>query len=347
MTIKLIRTEPIGKLQTSKGTLVLYPDLRPDDFFSLQEETPNIEKIDPKEYIQNLFQYLCHYEEYLPQDRSMPLKPSLSKDDIRYLTDNELNELASIYLKHRRHDKKEIKKDNESDIEYIHRLDIAQRKRLQEASDLAMAKYSGLFTISDAVAEQITDSLVASKALQESTSQMEEARKSAINHENLAVPIVPIPNTSEEIKRELQKLVKISSQAFNFTTESHETQLSISNATHNVIVSSGNEANKLTRKNIWLTIAVIIITVGVPIFTFFFIDPSNQKFIDKKTSLIVNKLDSINLNLNQTTNETKKLSSSLQKQNNRINELLKKNKTQEEIIKNLKYRLEEIEKKTK
>ena len=343
MTIKLIRTEPIGRLQTSKGTLVLYPDLRPDDFFSLQEETPNIEKIDPKEYIQNLFQYLCHYEEYLPQDRSMPLKPSLSKDDIRYLTDNELNELASIYLKHRRHDEKEIRKDNETDIEYIHRLDTAQRKWLQKASDLAMAKYSGLFTISDTVTQQLSNSLVAAKALQESTSQMEKIGKSARNHKSLTVPISPTPNTSEEIKRELQKLVDVSRLASDFAIKSHNTQLSINDA----IVSSGIEANKLTRKNIWLTFAVIAITIILPILTFFFIDPSNQKFIDKKTSLIVNKLDSINLNLNQTTNETKKLSSSLQKQNNRINELLKKNKTQEEIIKNLKYRLEEIEKKTK
>jgi len=53
------------------------------------------------------------------------------------------------------------------------------------------------------------------------------------------------------------------------------------------------------------------------------------------------------LNLNQTTVENKKLSSSLQKQNSRINKLLKKNKTQEKIIENLKHRLEEVENKTK
>ena len=73
----------------------------------------------------------------------------------------------------------------------------------------------------------------------------------------------------------------------------------------------------------------------------------NLSIYDEKTNLIVNKLDSINLNLNLTTIEAKELSSSLKKQNNRINDLLKKNKTQETIIKNLKRRLEEIERKTK
>jgi len=266
MTIKLIRTEPIGSIQTSKGSLVLYPDLRPDDFYSLQQKSPNIEKIDPKEYIKTLFQYLCHYEKHLPQGKSMPLKPSLSKDDINSLTGNELNELASIYIKHRRHDEKEIRKDNETDIEYIHRLDIAQRKQLQKASDLAMGKYSGLFTISDTVTQQLSNSLAAAEALQESTYQMDEIGKTARNHKSLAEPISPIPNTSLEIRRELQKLVEVSSLASDFAIKSHEVQLSINSA----IVSSGNETSTLTRRGIWLTILVIFISILVPVIKTFF-----------------------------------------------------------------------------
>lgn len=336
MELKFIRTKPVGSIKTAKGLLFLYPDLRPDDFFNVGN---GIEELNPKNYIQTLFRHLCHYDEDLPKDKSMPLKPSLSKDDINLLTDEELNKLASIYLENHTHDDSDVKKGDETDIKYIHRLAISQKKRLQEVSDAAMAKYAGLSTISDEVTEQINDSLLAAEALQNSTYHMDDIGLLARKHKSLPTLASPVPNISLEIKRELERLVSVTSQSSDFAIKSHQVQLSINNA----IVTSGRETSSLARIGIGLTVVVIVISI----LSIIFIDSNSQEGLNEKANLLVNKLDLINESINKTTTETKNVSFALQKQNEKIISLSEKNLLQEKTIKRLKARLKALEKAAK
>lgn len=174
----------------------------------------DVEKSSPNDYVRTLISVSCHPKEKLIDGKYRPNNYSLSLEDANRLSDDDLEKFSFLYLekndslyriylttKQPTENSKETldsfeyndveynKKDNESYVEYLHRLSVKKEKRETE-------RIKKLYSDAEKTVKQFKEMTGFSKTLQDqinSTLTMGNALRNSFEHARATVKIEPFP----------------------------------------------------------------------------------------------------------------------------------------------------------
>ncbi|EAU53738.1 hypothetical protein [Mariprofundus ferrooxydans] len=288
--IKLIRQKPIGSIDTAIGKVFLFPDVSVSDLTGISEDLADgIENIESEAYVRVLFRYLCHRENSLDNDKSKPNKPTLTKSDIDMLSVEELEEIASVYLKHneRLYKKEETdaetgmrvfgnvehpKEDNESNVSYLYRLSVIDHEKRNKQIEAIWKKFSGASNFSSKLTETLSETLHMGDSLKASVERIRRASqlpKIAVQPKDLSNELILRQQELYQLEEEkrakpfkdlaerLDLLIDTSTQSAEFMAEANSNQVQIANE----IKSSGDSASKFSKWSIFFTVVVISLSI--------------------------------------------------------------------------------------
>lgn len=295
---KILKQRPIDVINTALGRLFVYPMT-----FGGQEElrsvlVKEIDKTEPHEFMKELIRFICYPENSAVGEEN--LKPEnivLTQQDVKLLTDEDLEVIASTYLGGSDYlyresttktspaqsggtrvsiEKEGIKypqRDNETKVEYLHRLcGIDERKRQEDG--LKMTNKFKLF--SDQVGRDIRHTLNMGEALRGTLGTVRPVAVEIPSYKSAMIDIAELARQKEErqlrplhnLAEKMDKLIEQSSLSTEFIIESNRVQSEIALE----LKASGDKTTKLSERNILLTKVVIFLTalsILIPAIIFF------------------------------------------------------------------------------
>ena len=277
-----------------------------------------------------LFKFYLPYFAYLEKDLidtklKRPKKYLLNQKEVDSLSDNELEELAKIFIENnsylykksetkKRHkddgtvvlsldnevDEKLFKRNNESHIDWFYRLILYQNEKEKKQ----MEKFTSSF--SSAVSKDIFKTIGFGNSLENSLNSIKKA--SYIEHkvEMPQIDFVEIERKKEErrlaplkeLSLKMDAMIEAERQTVSFINQTNLTQMEIATE----LKSSSDANNKTSKLNIFLTIIVI----GLTIFSIWF---------NKDSKILIDTNKNIELSIQQTNKNINNLTSALIAQN--------------------------------
>ena len=327
INLDLLKVKSIATVPTSIGVLSLFEMTMGSQFKLSKALGSPIKEKSPEEYFKNLMIYVYYPEEKLKEKAYKPDEPMLSIDDINILNNDELEELAKIYLDKNeylynkdefdnvandkgeevsRSEYNEIeypKNEGESCIHYLHRLSsIAEEKRKDRMQSIVGTMPNlGSFSksLSGGIATNLMHGESLSKAL-DSVRTIPKIEMSSIQAELEAIDWDAIGKNKEKVRREpfddlaqrLDRLITSSKEATKFLIKANELQVQ----TATEIKHGGDLTDKHTRRNIRLTIIAIFLTV-VGLFLTVWSNFSGVTFSDTQQDMLKSYISEISKSL--------------------------------------------------
>lgn len=286
-----LKVESDSTINTSIGTLYLFSISVGNQSSLLESLGSSIDETDPHDYAKKLFVFVCYPEKSLKEGKYKPDVPVLTQEDIGRLSEKELEDIAQAYVlsndylfkklefKNKKNEKGEDvhypeyndivhpKNEEEDYIHYLHRLacleEESQRNTMKSIFD-SMPKL-------DSFSKSLTGGIAKNLMLGDSLTKSFKAARSIPKIE--VSPVAPqletidwaeIERTKEKVRRQpfdelakrLDELINSSIKASEFMVEANKIQTEIATE----IKSGGDVTDRHARKNIKLSIAVIILT---------------------------------------------------------------------------------------
>lgn len=331
---KLLKQKAYACIQTSLGELCVF-GINSKNQTDLQKdlETP-IKNCLPADFIRNLCVYICFPKGSLKEEKYKPDNPVLTIENVKKLTEDELEKIAGIYIdnneylfktlefKKKKNDKGEIvnygeyneiehpRNEEETNISYLYRLSVLEIEKRKKRMEDMFKSVSGLGNFSSALTDSIKNTLTMGDSLSKAMESirpihMPELRQ--IEREAFNMDFAKIEQAKEERRLQpfngladrLDQLIESSVQASEFMIEANKIQTSIASE----IKASGDLTDKHSRKNIWLSGVVITLTVFGLILTAYALISGNrineyqQEKLEQSAKEIVNSLAGIKTNI--------------------------------------------------
>jgi hypothetical protein len=374
MTLKLnldelLRKKLLACIHTTIGELCIFSIFSGGQIALHKELGKPLKECEPTDFVRHFVQYICLLKSSL-KDGVRPSKILLlSSEDASLLTDDDLEKIAEIYIinnedlfkKNSIKDQKindekisscaeltEIeypRHENENFKQYLLRLCINEEEKTKKAWEKTLHSLSGIGNFSKELSEGIKNTLAFGDNIKESF-----------------VPIIPrfsetALTSNRELSCRLDKLIDLSNQSKNFLIEANTIQTGMAAE----IKTSGDEAVKISKKDVKLTRLVIVLT-GISLLIVFFslwqstIDSKTQRIATQKSvDSIVRELVNINKNIIGTKEDRNikierklDITNSKENENNllelRISELEKMIFEMRRVIEHQKKELEKLEK---
>ncbi len=405
MTAKKIRLnhdlEPFGCINTVIGELCVFSiNLRDQGALYNTVDKPK-QEVAPKEYVKSLVKFICFPKESLKEGKYKPDTPVINQDQINTLTEKDLESIAKIYVEKNPYLYKELeikeetrengeiekireynkvihpKNENESNVEYLHRLSILEDEKVAEKFKDIYESIAGVGKFSDSLTENIkktlswgdslSKSLEALKPLsgvvpvtEHAENTLQEKKNYLANHvrqeflNSRGIDFAKIARESEEsrlkpfndLSQRLDKLINSSVLASEFMIKANEIQTTIASE----IKSSSDSSTLFSKRNISLSIAVLVISAvslfmtGYSIYSTTTSGSEQQSFYQEKVDAVINEISTLN-NVSKSDQEnTKDLIELLKTQ---INESKGKDIELAKMQKSYSERMEQLEKMNK
>lgn len=331
--VKLLKQEAYACIETSLGELCVF-GINAKGQTELQKNLDSsLEDCLPADFIRNLCVYVCFPKDSLKEEKYKPDNPVLTIEDVKNLTEDELERIAGTYLdnseylfkklefKKKKNDKGETvnygeyneiehpRNEEETNIFYLYRLSVLEIEKRKKQMEGLFKSVSGLGNFSSALTDSIKNTLTMGDSLSkamESIRPIHMPELRPIEREPLHLDFAKIEDKEKrrlqpfnELSERLDQLIVSSVQASEFMIEANKIQTSIAYE----IKVSGDLTDKHSRKNIWLSGIVITLTVVSLILTAYaFIsgnrfNESQQENLKKNAKEIVNSLSGIQANL--------------------------------------------------
>ena len=297
---KMYNHEPFECIHTAIGELCIFSISCGSQTELYKEIAKPISECEPKEFIKFLISYICFSKTSLKEGKYKPDNSQLTNDDVSSLTDDDLEAIAKVYVENNEDLFKKLifnnekndagetiykseyggieypRYENESYIQYLLRLSVKSEEKQRKLMEDMFGSVLGLKNFSNKLVDNIKNTLSLGDSLKKT---MESIR---LPHElSGKPPIVMIPNINwseidrkneerrlrpfNELADRLDQLIDVSAQATEFMIEANKIQTKIAEE----IKSSSDETRKFSKKNIILTIAVIILTaisIGISLY---------------------------------------------------------------------------------
>lgn len=311
----------IGRIKTTIGELEVF-SINIGGQIALNKELGEpLRKCDPLGFIRHFIRYTCFPADTVKDGNVPSTNKRLSFEDILKLTDNELETIAELYIKGNEYlfkkqkinkkiiDGKEViavepgelkckKNDSENYKEYLLRLIINEEDEIKASFEKA---FDGINSFSKGLSDQIKKTLDFGEKLKGAANFTNLEPKNIFPPLTIAKPemyLSPQEHFLSKIFLVLNKLFGVSDKSKQFLIESNENQMKIAGE----IKKSSDNATELSKKNILLTVFVIIISAVSIVFSAYIywrstIDSKVQREIyQKNVKLIVNELSKFNRN---------------------------------------------------
>ncbi len=331
----------------------------------------------PTDFIRHLCIYVCFPKDNLIEEKYKPDNPILTLEDVEKLTEEELDEIAGIYIdnneylfkklefKKKRNDKGEIvnygdyseiehpRNEEETNISYLYRLSVLEIEKSEKQMEDMFKSVSGIDSFSSTLTDSIKNTLTMGDSLSKAMASIRpihipELRP--IEREPFHMDFAQIEKDKEErrlqpfneLSTRLDLLVESSVQASEFMIEANKIQTRIASE----IKASGDLTDKHSRKNISLSWVVITLTiVGLIFTTYAFISGNRfneyqQESMENTARDIVNTLSDIKLNLSNENDIRQKTLDSISSQ---IIEIDSEKKLYEQLLSQNKSLIESLE----
>ncbi|WP_404396219.1 hypothetical protein [Pseudoalteromonas phenolica] len=339
---ELLKVKSDTNIDTSLGTLFLFSISVGNQSSLLKALSSSVAEAEPREYVKNLFKFVCYPENSLKEGIYKPDEPVLTREDIESLTEKELEDIAEAYIQDNEYlfKKREFKKknnekgeevhyseysdilhpknDDEDNIQYLHRLACLEQENQRERMKSIFDSMPKLGSFSKSLTGGIAKNLMLGESLAKSfeaaraipkielspvTSQLKTIDWAAIERKKEKVRREPF----EELAKRLDKLINSSSQASEFMVEANKIQTEIAAE----IKSGGDVTDRHARKNVKLSIAVILLTISGLVLTGWSsisgvsFSENQQIALDSYSSKITESLEKSRQSVEESSNESK------------------------------------------
>lgn len=366
---KLLQREPDGYIHTAIGEIALFGLMIGNQLELYKELGEPIAQCEPTDFVRKLARYVCFTKSSLRDEKYKPEKPVLSPQDIALLTEVDIEAIARLYVES--HPSMFRKKDfssrigdsgeksisfEEGEIEipkqegekfsaYLLRLFVQQDERIkQELKGVVSSMSSALAGFSNSLSSSIKNTLSLGDSLKKTMEHIRPLHGASLQGGEIRAPLIDITEVSRrraeearvmpfrELATRLDGLIDATAEGTEFLIEANKIQTQIAGE----IKTSGDQATRLARRNILLSVVVVvlsIVSIGIP----FYIDSKSthsndvqRKDIQDDVSLLAGKLSEINRNILAA-------SDGLKAENERLKE---KSVSQERAMKSLSQQIE-------
>ena len=180
---------PLAFFDSSIGELAVYPISGTHNTQLSHVLGESLESCDPKTFVRFLLRYICYPSTGLGEKRAKPESPSLSGDDIAKLGEDEIEEIADIYIENQPYlyrkgvvetatdpdgtkvnsfsygETEHPRKDDESNVHYLHRLYVIREERDREQLERLRRSVMGRAHFSTALDKSIRDILSSGESM--------------------------------------------------------------------------------------------------------------------------------------------------------------------------------------
>lgn len=213
---KLMDVKPYSCFDTSMGRLCLFDYSVKDVEMHRELLGGNIEACSSGDYVRALIKFVCFPESELREGRYKPKSPILTDEDVRRLSDDDLDIIAVEIIKNYRYlceenvsivqravdgqdvthselgDIKYPKKPGESNVDYLYRVSVLYEKEQAEKIRMRMDETFGMPKTLRLVDEQVKEMTRFKKAF-EPLNVMNQMFASVTAHPDIAKPFVDTP----------------------------------------------------------------------------------------------------------------------------------------------------------
>jgi hypothetical protein len=304
-----LNQEPVAKFDSRFGKWYIF-DFTPKTQRDLHKQLgKSFNEADPVSFLKNLMKAVCYLEVDLVDGKFRPDgNSSIDKNDIDKLNREELEKFAATYIennedlfretksKTRKNERgntefyeelgeiKHPRKENESSIDYLHRLAIIEEKKQQEQSEMIAKSMGSITGFSGKLTESIKNSLRMGESIQK---RMESIRPPIVESFRPIRPdIVDIITQQErarlrpfdDLSKKLDELIDSSAQVADFIVETNIIQTGIAQE----LKSSGDISLKFSKINIIISLFIIFLTFCSLLMTYSGLKNSNQNELSSR-----------------------------------------------------------------
>lgn len=325
-----------------------------------------IKQCNPNSYARNLIVFVCFPKESLTEGKYKPDSPTISFEDAMGLSDFEVEEFSKKYVENndyltkklefkKRKDEKgknvhygeyndieHSKKDDESWLNYLHRLAIINEEKQIKTVEKMIGSFAGLNSFSSKLNENIKNTISWGDSLRktmEGIGTIHPAKIQATTHVPPQLDFAEIERKKEQRRREpfndlanrLDQLIDSSVQYSEFMIEANKLQMEIASE----IKTGGDVTVKYSKRNIIIGFVVIFLTIFSLIYSIWTNKNSSDfnvnqlRDVEKFSNSIVSEISSMNRNIEQKNDNTQTLIRELSKI---LDELGQVNRNKELII---------------
>jgi hypothetical protein len=260
---KLFNQEPFASFQSSLGNLCVFTCSMKDQTALSETLSLKLEKTRPEDFVRAFMQRVCFPDGFLKDGKSKPDAPVLTDSERKKLTLDDIETFAKIYVdnNHYLFTKQEYKKkrdaegsftphqgevehprtEGESYVEYLFRLTLIERAKKREQAEKRKNSFSNF---SGRVADNLRKNIAHGDSLMYA---MERLRNEEVARR------APF----DDLAKRLDQLVDNSIESSKFIVESNAIQADVAEE----LKKSGDSASLFSKKNIWLSIVIIVLTV--------------------------------------------------------------------------------------
>lgn len=360
-------------IESKIGNLAVFWSTLRDRINVEKELGTDFEKIDSEKYIKTLIKFICHKEETL-KNTDKPKEVSLTESEIEKLSNEDIEAIAKNYInsseylfRKRISDSKKTKKgdniissklgdiefprkENETYVDYLFRLEIEQNKKIKQAFKNSFGEISSFSkSIQDSIratatlGENVRNSINAIQFPKISNIESVIPKNSKVDLSSISKPTSDMgQQPMRVVSTGIDELIEINAKSLEFLTETNKTQTLIANE----IKASSTTSSKLTRWNIVISIVVLLISLSALIISIRSnkqTDTNNSSYV--KT--IVNSIEKINKNTEDINKNTSQQRIEIVHFASEIDSLKKENQNLLEELNKAKRRIEMINKKIK
>lgn len=370
---KMSKDKSYQIIESKIGNLAVFWSTLRDRINVEKELGTDFEKIDSEKYIKTLIKFICHKEETL-KNTDKPKEVSLTESEIEKLSNEDIEAIAKNYInsseylfRKRISDSKKTKKgdniissklgdiefprkENETYVDYLFRLEIEQNKKIKQAFKNSFGEISSFSkSIQDSIratatlGENVRNSINAIQFPKISNIESVIPKNSKVDLSSISKPTSDMgQQPMRVVSTGIDELIEINAKSLEFLTETNKTQTLIANE----IKASSTTSSKLTKWNIVISIVVLLISLSALIISIRSnkqTDTNNSSYV--KT--IVNSIEKINKNTEDINKNTSQQRIEIVHFASEIDSLKKENQNLLEELNKAKRRIEMINKKIK
>jgi hypothetical protein len=283
---QILKQQPIGVVDTKAGKLLLYSMTVSAQIELKKDIQKPIDQCEPIAYLRKLAKYICFPDSSVDGGKERPKEVILSDEDTYKLSDEDLENIAKLYLSQndylyhesvrktspidgggtgvtiKKGDIKYPKLEGESDVLYLHRLSGIEEHRQEELisgitfpfrhfSANLNKNLKETFTMGETLKQSINT--VRPSSLDSYVTKIPNIDIAALARQKEERQLKPI----REMASKLDKLIELSSLASDFMVKTNELQAGIAEE----LKESGDKAAVFSKANLFLTIVVIVLTI--------------------------------------------------------------------------------------
>lgn len=185
---KLLKQEAYACIETSLGELCVFGISAKGQTELQKNLDSSLEDCLPADFIRNLCVYVCFPKDSLKEEKYKPDNPVLTIEDVKNLTEDELERIAGIYIDNseylfkklefkKKNDKGEIvnyreyneiehpRNEEETNISYLYRLSVLEIEERKKQMEDLFKSVSGLGNFSSALTDSIKNTLTMGDSL--------------------------------------------------------------------------------------------------------------------------------------------------------------------------------------